>query len=372
MRKHGVLLAVAVMALSLTACAGGGGSGDSSVKTSRVTKKTVGAIKAGESNVIELAGGKVALTENYRYAMNGVSDNDLVTYFVWNPEKANFIADQRDGRSGDDYENDLKKAWEEAQAKAKENASKNPFTSKQEETTTAGDSEVFVFDKDAYITAYNENITLYVYSGIDRNSPAENLTSTQVKLSLRSYLDKSLGANEQLKNVAYAGSVPDIPSWELIAEESPSHMNPLTNGEYYVGTFTADSGEPISSTYGENFFPKKYFCIYLLEKEKDEAGSVRRWYGFVLTNDGVGDYMDEEMHKDFYGMLTDEFGITLYPTEIWDTSFYVYDEGKDYRNGLSYEQFEALFDGVKQYYLIFNTKKTEIDNGVPTTPPPEK
>ena len=102
-KKIFIVVTTLLLSLSLSACTSSSTKSDS-LKTSRVTKQTANAIKAEETNKITLTDGKILLPENYRYAVSKSEDGDLTTYFVFNPDKSNEIADKSDGRSKGEYE----------------------------------------------------------------------------------------------------------------------------------------------------------------------------------------------------------------------------------------------------------------------------
>lgn len=348
---------------SLCACGGSDTIDPEVVKTSRVTKDTVGAIKAEESNVISLDGHDITIANNYRVSVQTDPNTEITTYFVFNPEKANEIADARDGRSGDDYERALRDAWDEAQRLIAEQTSKNNFFGGKTEETTI-EPAVFVFDTDAYTTAYHENVSLYIYSGLDRTTPAVGLKDYQIKASCQAYMNGSLGANVQLRNVMWdVTNVPQIAENPLFPEVNDIDLN----GDFYVMTFTANAGDYETTTYGEQVFPQQYFGIYLMEKEMWQ-GSFRRWYGFVFTNDGVGDIMDEEAYDDIMTQLKTEFEVTRYYTAILDTTAWNYDKLVDYRYGRNYEQLSSLFGATKNYYIMFQNKTLDINATESKTP----
>ncbi|MBE5877239.1 MAG: hypothetical protein E7290_10185 [Lachnospiraceae bacterium] len=321
------------------------------VKTSRITKKTQGAIKANDTNSIELLGGNLLLNNNYRVAVSENEAAEVTTYFVWNPTKANEIADKKDGREGNDYEEAMREAWEKAKALAEEQA-KKAWNKDKDMTSHLGES--FEFDKDAYITPYNENVVMYIYSGLDRLSPAIELTDAQIKSSIQNYVQNYVVPSTSLSNTMYDSySVPQVMENPLYPELSDASLN----GDYYVMTFTGVSGQYTASTYGEYFYPRQYYGIWLLEKNVHDSSS-RRWYGFIFTNDPAGDTMNEEAYADIMSQIKSEFGITRFYTDTYDTKAYNYDASKDYRNGRSYEQIQTLFSGTQNYYKMLNNTKS--------------
>lgn len=369
MKKY-MFISVILLLLATTTLSGCGTSkktDTSAVKTSRVTKKTVGALTAEKSNIINLDGRKLDIDTRYRVAKIEDDKTEITSYFIFNNDKVNQIADERDGRSGTDYYEALKSAWDEAQRLSAEQASKFHLFGKKEEAST--EPQPFVFDETAYITAYHEDIIMYVYSGLDRATPATDLKDYEIKSSIQSYVNSSLGANVELRNAMY-----DTHSVPQIAEDT---LNPIVNdkklnGDFYVMTFTANSGDKAQTTYGATVNAKQYYGIYFMEKEV-EQGSLRKWYGIVFTNDSVGDIIEEDFYKDIFSQLKTRFNITQYYTDWLDTSIWSYKKETDYRNGKSYNQLLTTFNDTMNFYVLKGNKKqneaiteTEITTEEPT------
>lgn len=357
--KKGILCML-LLYFSLCLLSGCGSSSDddtTAVKTSRVTSKTLGAIKAEETNIISLFGGDLEIDTNYRVAISEDKNTEITSYFVFNNDKVNAIADEKDGRSGDDYYNALKNAWDEAQRiKAEQSEKFSLFGKKDNEEEAETTTEVFTFDTDAYITPYHEDVMLYVYSGIDRATPASELKDYEIRASIRNYVTNTLGANVELRNVLYdTYPVPQVDENSLF----PYLNNPTLNGDYYVMSFTANAGNEFTTTYGTIHYAKQYYGIYFMEKNVWN-GSFRRWYGIVFTNDSVGDVLDQNFYESIFEQLRNVFGITQYYTDILDTTVWNYDVEKDFRNGKSYEQLLTTFHDTMNFYTLTENKKTEI------------
>lgn len=355
MKRKLLFMGVATL-LSLSLC-GCSTSHSNRVKTSRITKQTVGAIKAEGTNVIALTDGKIELPENYRYILK--DDGDLKSYFVFNPDVSNAIADKRDGREDGEYEEAVRIAWEQAKAEAEKkakgffNTSKSPIL----------EEDVFVFDTTAYSTAYNENTYLYIFEGVDRATPDEELTDSEIKMSVSTYIQNSIGANLTLEGMLTDSEpIPKSPKNvdEYTIEATKWLFNEKLNGDYYVLSFTAYFGDYMSSTYGTLCYPFTYYGVFLLDKECKQ-GSIRRWYGFVFANDSAGGYFSEEEYTDLFEQIKQEFGISTFYTNPWDKQDYFYDADKDYRKGRSYSQYKELLLGTTQYYKMYENKSRNID-----------
>lgn len=363
------LVATTLLTVSLSGCGLlGGSSASTEVKTSRITKKTVGAIQAEDTNVISLYGGEIKLPEGFRYSKVEDEKTLVTTYFAFNPDISNAIADKKDGRSGDDYENALREAWETAKTLAEQQAKKK-FGKKDPTPTEPLEDDVFVFDTTAYTTAYNENNYLIVYEGIDNNTPAEELTDAQIKLSLRTYLQNTLGANVELRNALWdTNSLPYAN--ELNAGLHPELADPNLNGKYYAISFYAYSGNYETTTYGIQCYPFTYYGVAFMEREKFD-GSFRRWYAVVFVNNSEGEVFSEADYNFVFSQLRTSFGIHRYFTIFEDTDNFAYKPEEDTRYGRSYEQLLSIFDATKQYYVIKANKTTPptTESADPTAEP---
>lgn len=340
----------------LGGCGGSKKTDPEEVKTSRVTKSTIGAIKAEENNVIALGDKEITIPSDYRVSVLNDEQTEITTYFVFNPEKANAIADERDGRSGKDYENALREAWDKAQQEIAEQAKKSNIFKKDEDVEVY-EPVAFVFDTDAYTTAYHENTMMYIYSGVDRATPAEGLKDYQIIASCKAYLTNSLGANVQLRNIIWdTTNVPQITENIMFPEINDMSLN----GDYFVLTFTANAGNDETATYGDIVYAQQYYGIFLMEKDVWD-GSFRNWYGFVFKNDGAGDVMDEVAYNDIMGQIKTEMGVTQYYTTILDTTAWNYDETQDFRNGRTYDQLNQLFYNTRNFYVITKNKTVDLN-----------
>ena len=305
-KKIFIVVTTLLLSLSLSACTSSSTKSDS-LKTSRVTKQTANAIKAEETNKITLTDGKILLPENYRYAVSKSEDGDLTTYFVFNPDKSNEIADKSDGRSKGEYEKLVEEAWRNAKEKAEKKANSgirkliNSFKGKEENT----EDDVFEFDTTAYTTAYNENTFLYIYEGVDRLSPQEHLDDSMINSSLTTCITNTIGSNIEMTSRMIdtfamprsiwktVNNLPEKKTETDISETDKWQFDETMNGKYYVITFTSYSGDYLASTYGSYCYPHSYYGIFLIEKEASR-GSIRKYYGFVFGNVADGTYFIEE------------------------------------------------------------------------------
>lgn len=358
------IVVVGLTALVVMGCLGGCGGSSSvasteTVTTHRITRKTTGAIKAEETSVIafENSDRKLKLTEDYRYAMGYDDATEITTYYIWNPQIANANADAKDGRAEGEYEKELKVAFENAREQAIKEASKwNPFKKKEDKESQLTDLEddVFVFDKDAYITAYHDDIMMYVYSGIDRTSPTGMLQSSQVKSSALTYYQSSIVAGiPSMKNALWDTGC--CPSYTTLDIDTMAYEKDDTNGDFFSLTFTGNSGDYASTTYGTQVYPKTYYGIYLIEKNVKD-GSLRRWYCFVFANDSVGNIVDEKLYKSVFEQFRSEFGVFQFFT-MFDKDNWAYDPETDYSKGKSYVQLEKAFEDTRNYYIMRDNRK---------------
>lgn len=378
MKRKLLITTTLLLSLCLSACGASSSSKGSrnSLKTSRITKQTRNAIKAEDTNEIALTDEKILLPENYRYAVSESQDGDLTTYFVFNPDKSNEIADKRDGRSEGEYEKSVEEAWrtakEEAERKANSginNLIKSLKGSANEEST---EDDVFVFDDTAYTTAYNENTFLYIYEGVDRTSPQEHLDDSMIKTSLTTYISNTIGANIEMTGRMIdtfamprsiwktVNNLPQKKTEVDITESDKWQFAETMNDKYYVITFTAYSGDYLTSTYGSNCYPHSYYGIFLLEKEATH-GSIRKYYGFVFGNVADGTYFSEEEYNYVFNQIKSQFKLTRFFT-MYQKNDYAYDKATDFSNGKTYSQFENFCALTYEYYVMHENKSIDIDS----------
>lgn len=375
MKRKLLIATTLLLSLSLTACTSSS-TRSNSVKTSRVTKQTANAIKAEETNEIVLTDGRILLPENYRYAVMESEDGDLTTYFVFNPDKSNEIADKRDGRSEGEYEKSVEEAWriakEEAEEKANSGINKliNSFKGEEEEETT--EEDVFVFDTTAYTTAYNENTFLYIYEGVDRLSPQEHLDDSMIKSSLTTYITNTIGSNIEMTSRMIdtfamprsiwktVNNLPEKKTEIDIPETDKWQFVETMNDKYYVTTFTAYSGDHLASTYGSYCYPHSYYGIFLVEKEASH-GSIRKYYGFVFGNVADGTYFSKEEYNDIFKQIKSQFKLTQFFT-LYQKDDYAYEKATDFSKGKSYSQFEDFYALTREYYIMHENKSIDIDS----------
>lgn len=357
MKKIAVFLIAIFCGMLLSGCTGVSKAEDDSqnLRTSRVTKDTIGAIKAESSNTISLSGGDIVLPNEYRYSI--LKNGDLTTYFVFNSDKCNEIADERDGRGDGEYEALLREAW----SKAKEEALKK--VKGKEESLSEDLKGDFVFDTDAYITPYHENNAMIIYEGIDRTTPNSQLTNSQMNSSFYTYFRNSIMGNLTVRNTQKYFGVP-YPAFNVDVENVPELTKWLydeeLNGKYYVYTVITYSGENMATTYNEQCFPHTYYCIYLMEKESFD-GSFRRWYAFVFCNDSEGDLLSEKNYNDIMNQIKGTFGISLFPTSQYNKNAMNYDAKTDTRDGANYQQLESFFALTKQYHTMYDNQTRNLD-----------
>lgn len=198
----------------------------------------------------------------------------------------------------------------------------------------------YVWDTEKeYVLPTDTDVILYVYEGMDSASPDTELEDREARYSMtQTYM-------QTFRESMNASLIPD-PSAVL-------------NNKWYVCQMTGYSGEYIMTTYGTMCYPKYYYGIYTLQKEKDEGKYSRRYYGFVFSNDGEGNIMEEIDYNSLFGQIKSSFGLT----EFYSAPQLEYEESKDYSNGYSYSQYETLFEDATNYYGMSaeQAEKTETE-----------
>lgn len=185
----------------------------------------------------------------------------------------------------------------------------------------------YVWNTEAdYVLPTDSDIIFYVYEGKDGTSPDTTLEDREARYSMtQTYMQtfrESMGAS----------LVPD-PSAVL-------------NNDWYVCQMTGYSGEYIMTTYGTLCYPKYYYGVYTLQKEKDKGKYSRRYYGFIFSNDSKGNVMAETDYNSLFEQIKFSFGLS----EFYSAPQLEYKESKDYSKGYSYTQYETLFKDAINYY----------------------
>lgn len=185
----------------------------------------------------------------------------------------------------------------------------------------------YVWDTEAdYVLPTDSDIILYIYEGKDSASPDTELEDSEARYSMtQTYM-------QTFRESVDASLIPD-PSAVL-------------NNDWYVCQMTGYSGEYIMTTYGTLCYPKYYYGVYTLQKEKDEGKYSRRYYGFIFSNDSEGNIMTEADYDSLFGQIKSSFGLS----EFYSAPQLEYKESEDFSKGYSYSQYETLFKDATNYY----------------------
>lgn len=195
--------------------------------------------------------------------------------------------------------------------------------------------------EDKYVLPTDSDIILYVYEGKDNASPDIELEDSEARYSItQAYM-------QTFRESVDASLIPD-----------PSA---ILNNEWYVCQMTGYSGEYIMTTYGTLCYPKYYYGIYTLQKEKDEGKYSRRYYGFVFSNDSKGNIITEVDYNNLFAQIKLSFGLS----EFYSAPQLEYKESEDYSKGYSYSQYEMLFKNATNYYGM---NAEQVEEKVAETP----
>lgn len=214
------------------------------------------------------------------------------------------------------------------------------------ENESEGYTTYFVWqDKEdkLYSTALDGDIMLYIYDGLDANSPHKEISKKQALISMKTGYINHLGGLVTLRNRSYDSDV------GLSDDEA-----------YFTYTFCGNSGEYFTTTYSDSCYPKTYYGIYTLNAEVD--ASARRYYGFVFSNDSTGEIFKQSEYETLLEQIKSLFGISTFycvPTE----------EYNDFTNGRSYEQLTApvLYENPQTGYIVRGTFYNSLIYYVETT-----
>lgn len=187
----------------------------------------------------------------------------------------------------------------------------------------------YVWESDKpYVYPTDSDIILYVYEGKDGASPDTELEDKDARFSIaQTYV--------QVFRQTVNGTV----STDPVA---------MLNGDWFALQLTGYSGDYIATTYNTMCYPKYYYGIYTLQKEKDNDTYSRRYYGFVFSNDGTGEPMKEAAYNDLVGQIKKSFSLAeFYSAPQLATN---YEAEKDFSHGYAYNQFASLFENAANYY----------------------
>ena len=211
-----------------------------------------------------------------------------------------------------------------------------------------------------YVLPTDSDVVMYIYEGIDLASPDSSLEEADARISMtQNYV--------QIFRQMVNGSVVCDPQATL-------------NGEWYTLQMTGNSGEYFFTTYNTLCYPKQYYGIYVVQNATDEDSNHRRYYGFILSNDSMGNIIMEQEYNNLIEQIKEAFAITTFYTNPQNE--YNYDPALDYSKGYSYSQIETLFQNTENYYVMLKEqqaaeelKKQEESTAGETTgalPSPEK
>ena len=186
-----------------------------------------------------------------------------------------------------------------------------------------------------YVLPYDDDIIFCAFEGVDITTPAEKLSDSNAKISIDSYINQTFYGIAQNPRLYKDSSI-------------------TAENQWFNLVFTALGGiDNEITTYGEYCYPKTYYGFYLLSQDFIGDSHSRVWYGFVFTNDSKGELPAEEEYISLLNEIKQGFNIQKFYTPYQSE----YDEKKDYSKGYTYEQFQNLFAGTKNYYIIKQEKE---------------
>ena len=198
-----------------------------------------------------------------------------------------------------------------------------------------------------YATETDTDVMLYIFDGIDENSPHQEITEDQAQRSAETYMRYM----EELMD----GNLKDDVRGVLNRDES-----------LYVSCFTGYGGEDIDTTYGVSCYPKTYYGMFAVQFTT--TTKCRQFYGFCFSNNGEGEIFKESEYTYLLEEIKSKLNVEkLYTRHQTEDD---YDPLRDVSNGRSYEQMLILFDNTYIYYVETMNKPYErqnVDRGpVPT------
>lgn len=218
-----------------------------------------------------------------------------------------------------------------------------------------------------YKSPTDKDIEFYAMYGEDTMSPDAELELGEVRTSLATYngyLSSLISLNYPMIDDI---SLNDSNGQPVVDKSGNTSPRMSRDGKWYYTTFTATSGDSVSTTYNTLCYPKSYFGIMMLGTNQNEDSS-RKYYIFVFSNDSTGKIMSEAEYDMLYSQIKSVYSLDGFYTapEMSDSS--MVDKSKNYYNGRTYSQFEALMEDTYNYYIIHGTdSSTSTDTGSDTS-----
>ena len=190
-------------------------------------------------------------------------------------------------------------------------------------------------DNDNYILPSSVDVLLFIYEGCDKKTPDKELNESEVRSSISNYTQQFISDIENAHITLDAGIT--------------------NNAEWYTECFTGYGGNNYEITsYGKYCYPKSYYGVYMLQKNITVDYS-RKYYGFVFSNDKMGEILSEDEYNTLFNQIKDNFKVK----NFYSLPQLNPDPSKDFSKGYSYKQLEELFKDTKNYYIIAGKKAAQ-------------
>ena len=233
---------------------------------------------------------------------------------------------------------------------------------KEEAATEVSANEVLTPTEDVpnvdYKEAVDNDILFYVMSGEDNTSPDKELDKGEVKTSLTTYtnyLSTLLSMNfPKIDDI----TLNDSEGNPIVDEQGKISARTSSDGNWYYTTFTATSGEKVTTTYNTLCYPKSYYGVMVMGTNQNPDYS-RKYFIFVFSNDSQGEIMNESAYNSLFTQIKSNFKLHgFYTMPQLSTEK---DPATNYYNGRSYEQFNDLMQDTFNYYILKNNSNTVSD-----------
>lgn len=182
--------------------------------------------------------------------------------------------------------------------------------------TTPNSTIYYVWQEDEkvdYVLDTDTRIMLYIYEGLDENSPHKEITDRQGMTSMKSTYLNHFASVVTLRDRYYDTSA--------VAS---------SDNKYYVWQFKGNSGDSLVTAYSELCYPKAYYGIMGVESKTTDGS--RKFYNFVFSNDGTGEFWKKSEYDSLMGQIKKNLNFSKFGGGI-ENAKYV-----DVLNGYSYEQ----------------------------------
>lgn len=182
--------------------------------------------------------------------------------------------------------------------------------------TTPNSMIYYVWKEDEevnYVLDTDTRIMLYIYDGLDENSPHKELTDQQAMIAMKTNYINQFASVVTLRDRYYDTSA--VTS---------------SDNKFYVWQFKGSSGESALTAYSEICYPKGYYGITAIQNKTTDAN--RNFYNFIFSNDNTGEFWKKSEYDSLMGQIKKSLNFSKFGGGVENPKMV------DVSNGYSYEQ----------------------------------